>query len=154
MHWETTMEVIGMGKIYSILAILLVGMLALSGCAQQAPAEDTAKKAPVLNDENPATEIQEISLSAVVGTFTPNQITVKKGVPVKISITAKEIDPKFADKGHGFAIKELGIDEKIKLGETKVVEFTPTKTGSFVFYCSLFCGEGHMGQTGILHVVE
>ncbi len=144
-----------MGKIYGILAILLVGMLALSGCAQQAaaPAEDTSKKV-VLSDENPATEVQEISLSAVIGTFTPNQITVKKGVPVKISITAKEIDPKFADKGHGFAIKEFGIDEKIQLGETKVVEFTPTKTGSFVFYCSLYCGEGHMGQTGILHVVE
>ena len=143
-----------MKKMFGLMAILILGMLALSGCGQQVqgPTGNAVKNAPVLSDENPATDVQEVSMGIVVGTFTPNQITVKKGVPVKLSVTTREIDPKF--KEHGFAIKELGIDEKIAIGETKVIEFTPTKTGSFVFFCSVYCGQGHIGQTGILHVIE
>ncbi len=143
-----------MKKMFGLMAILILGMLALSGCGQQVQGQagNAVKNAPALSDENPSTEVQEVSLNIVIGTFTPNQITVKNGVPVKLSITAKEIDPKF--KEHGFAIKELGIDEKIAIGETKAIEFTPTKTGSFVFFCSVYCGQGHVGQTGILHVIE
>lgn len=134
-------------KKFSLVPISLVLALLVAGCVSQSTANIVKTM-----DENPGTPEQDITLSAYIGGFEPREITVKKDVPVKITATVREIDPKYSS--HGFSIKEFGVNENIPANGTTVIEFTPDKAGSFVFFCSVFCGQGHVGQAGILHVVE
>ncbi len=79
--------------------------------------------------------------------FQPKTITVHKGQPVKLVITSVDVD-------HGFAIRDFNVKEKIKAHTTRVIEFTPDKTGRFRFYCSIYCGDGHEDMEGELIVTE
>ena len=89
---------------------------------------------------------QRIEITAKRFSFTPGEITVKKGQPVVLVL-------KSMDAGHGLRIRDLGVDMKVKAGGTAEVTFTPDKTGDFVGHCSVFCGSGHGSMTFILHVV-
>jgi cytochrome c oxidase subunit 2 len=60
---------------------------------------------------------------------------------------------KSADVGHGLRIREVGVDIKVKAGQTAEATFTPDKTGDFTGHCSVFCGSGHGSMVFILHVV-
>jgi len=79
--------------------------------------------------------------------FTPGDITLKKGEPVVIALTSKDVD-------HGVKFKELNLVVKAKKGETSEVAYTPTQTGTFVGQCSVFCGSGHGSMKMTLHVTE
>jgi cytochrome c oxidase subunit II len=57
------------------------------------------------------------------------------------------------DVGRGLHIRDLGVDIKVKAGETAEVTFTPSKTGDFTGHCSVFCGSGRGSMTFTLHVV-
>jgi cytochrome c oxidase subunit 2 len=89
----------------------------------------------------------EIRITARRYKFEPKIITVRKGVPVRLVITSKDVE-------HGFAIGELNIDETIGEKETKVIEFMPNKAGRFKIKCSIYCGDGHSDMTGTLIVTE
>ena len=90
---------------------------------------------------------QRIEITAKRFNFTPNEITVKVGQPVIIVL-------KSADVAHGLRIRDLGVDMKVKAGQTSQVEFTPGKVGDFTGHCSVFCGSGHGSMTFTLHVVS
>jgi cytochrome c oxidase subunit 2 len=79
--------------------------------------------------------------------FSPGEVTVKKGVPLTIVLTSKDVP-------HGIKFKELNVVLDAKKGETKEVTFTPVKTGTFVGQCSVFCGSGHGAMKFMLHVTE
>ena len=79
--------------------------------------------------------------------YTPNQITVKKGEKVKITLKSMDVT-------HGFAIDELNIATEVAPGPPVVVEFTPTKAGKFEFYCVVRCGKDHLKMRGTLIVQE
>ncbi|MBB5059674.1 cytochrome c oxidase subunit 2 [Granulicella aggregans] len=79
--------------------------------------------------------------------FTPGDITVKKGEPVTIVLTSKDVD-------HGLKFKDFNVSVSAKKGETKEVTFTPDKTGTFVGQCSVFCGSGHGSMKLSLHVTD
>ena len=79
--------------------------------------------------------------------YTPNEITVKKGVPVILEITS-------LDRDHGFKIPELGIRADVKPGETTRVRIVADHTGRFEFRCDVFCGSGHEDMAGELVVVD
>jgi cytochrome c oxidase subunit 2 len=90
---------------------------------------------------------QRIEIVAKRYTFTPGEITLKKGVPVVIVLTS-------ADVAHGLKVKELNLVVNAKKGQTSEVTFTPQKTGTFVGQCSVFCGSGHGSMKMTLHVTE
>ena|SRR5580692_3157977 len=89
---------------------------------------------------------QRIEITAEKFSFKPGEITVKAGQPVVLVL-------KSLDVGHGIYIRDLGVDIKVKAGETAEVTFTPSKTGDFTGHCSVFCGSGHGSMTFTLHVV-
>lgn len=89
---------------------------------------------------------QRIEITAEKFSFKPGEITVKAGQPVVLVL-------KSLDVAHGLHIRDLGIDIKVKAGETGGVTFTPSKTGDFIGHCSVFCGSGHGSMTFTLHVV-
>jgi len=90
---------------------------------------------------------QRIEIVAKRFDFTPGEITVKKGVPVTIALTSKDVD-------HGLKFKELNVTVSAKKGEVKEVTFIPDKTGTFVGQCSAFCGSGHGSMKMTLNVTE
>jgi len=91
-------------------------------------------------------EPQRIEITAKRFAFTPGEITVKKELPVVLVL-------KSLDVGHGLRIRDLGVDVKVKAGDTAQVTFTPGKAGDFAGHCSVFCGSGHGSMKFTLHVV-
>jgi cytochrome c oxidase subunit 2 len=157
-----------------IIYLLLVFLL-LAGCNRQAeqqnvtptisespttsPAESHVEEPTVaekgVKEEELQTEekqlsqesiVKEITMTAKKFKFEPSTIKVNKGDKVKIAITSTDVT-------HGFAIDEYNINERIKPRETVNVEFVADKTGTFTFYCSVYCGSGHGRMKGKL-VVE
>ena len=78
--------------------------------------------------------------------FLPGEVTLKKGEPVTLEFTS-------ADVVMGFNAPDFGIRADIIPGKVSSLKFTPDKTGTFVFLCDIFCGDGHEGMSGKLHVV-
>ena len=79
--------------------------------------------------------------------FVPKRITVQKGQPVRLVVTAADVE-------HGFAIKELKIKQRIEARQTKVITFKPEQAGRYRIYCSVYCGDGHDDMTGELVVTD
>jgi cytochrome c oxidase subunit 2 len=94
-----------------------------------------------------AGEPQVVRVTAKKYEFDPSTITVVRGRPVRLEVTALDHD-------HGIEIKELGVKQRLEKGKPTIVEFTPEKAGELTFHCSVFCGLGHHGMKGKLVVVE
>ncbi len=90
---------------------------------------------------------QVIKITAKKFEYSPNTITVKKGIPAVIEFTS-------LDRLHGFNCPRLGIRADIYPGKVNRLKFVPQKTGTFPFHCDNFCGSGHEGMTGTLIVTE
>src|SRR5262249_45035380 len=76
----------------------------------------------------PAGGEQVIRLTAKKFEYTPNEITLKTGVPVVVEITS-------LDRDHGFKVPELGVRADVKPGETTRVRIVPDRVGRFEFRC-------------------
>jgi len=102
---------------------------------------DTTHSAPQADD------VKVIRITAKKFDFTPNEITVKKGVPVALELTS-------SDRVHGFSLSDFKLTAKIEPGKVTRVLFTPDKTGEFTFSCNIFCGSGHEDMAGRLIVTD
>ena len=79
--------------------------------------------------------------------FWPSEIEVNQGDTVRLTIRAVDVP-------HGFAIADLGIDERVDPGGDPItVEFVADAPGRYQFTCSVFCGNGHADMRGVLTVV-
>lgn len=88
-------------------------------------------------------EAQVIRITQKVNGYFPNQITVKRGEPVKLIVTSEESYSCAAS----LVIPKAGIRKVLKPGEN-VFEFTPTDSGAIPFSCS-------MGMyRGVIQVVD
>ncbi len=90
---------------------------------------------------------QVVKVTAKMFSYTPNVITVKKGVPVVLQFTS-------LDRLHGFNCPALNIRTDILPGKVTELRFLPQKAGTFPFHCDNFCGTGHEGMTGSIIVTE
>lgn len=90
---------------------------------------------------------QVIKVTAKRFSYTPNTITVKKGIPVVLQFTS-------LDRMHGFNCPDLDIRTDIPPKKVTELRFTPQKAGTFPFHCDNFCGTGHDGMTGKIIVTE
>jgi heme/copper-type cytochrome/quinol oxidase subunit 2 len=61
-----------------------------------------------------------------------------------------------ADVTHGFSLKAFGIyvAQGIQPGKTVYVSFKADKSGTFIFMCTVFCGDIHQHMQGTLIVNE
>jgi len=90
---------------------------------------------------------QVIKITAKRYEYSPNTITVKKGIPVALEFTS-------LDRLHGFSCPGLAIRTDIPPGKVTTLRFVPQKAGTFPFHCDNFCGSGHEGMTGTIIVTE
>ena len=88
-----------------------------------------------------------ITIAAHRFAYEPNLITVKKGQPVTIEISS-------SDRLHGFVLAAFGIRLDASPDGKNRVTFTPQQTGTFLFHCDVFCGDGHEDMVGHLVVVD
>ncbi|HEY9682271.1 MAG TPA: cupredoxin domain-containing protein [Oculatellaceae cyanobacterium] len=96
----------------------------------------------------PAAEtVQTTKVVAKKYAFVPNEITVKKGQPTILQFTTE-------DRSHGFFAPDLNLHANIEPGKPVQVQFTPSKTGEFAFFCDVFCGSGHEDMNGKIKVVN
>ena len=88
--------------------------------------------------------------------FNPNRITVKKGIPVELSVSKEQ-----GMVPHSIVANapeaEIVFDEPLN-GNPKTITFTATATGEYVFYCKnklpFFPSHREKGMQGIIEVVE
>jgi cytochrome c oxidase subunit II len=78
-------------------------------------------------------------------TFTPNKLTLKKGVPVILELTT-------ADVLMGFNAPDFDARADIIPGKVARVRLNPDKVGTFTFLCDIFCGSGHETMSGTIVV--
>ena len=78
-------------------------------------------------------------------TFSPNQLTLKQGVPVVLELST-------ADVVMGFSAPDFQTRADILPGKGARVHLVPDKVGTFVFLCDIFCGSGHETMNGTITV--
>ena len=78
--------------------------------------------------------------------FLPREIRLTKGEPVVLEFVT-------ADVVMGFNAPDFNVRAEIIPGQVSRLRLVPDKTGTFVFLCDIFCGEGHEGMSGQIHVV-
>lgn len=96
-------------------------------------------------NNSPVPSTKTITITAEQWKFIPSTITVKQGDLVKLLITSTDVK-------HGFSLSAFDVNVNLNPGETTVVEFGASKTGTFAFSCSVFCGSGHAHMSGTLIV--
>jgi cytochrome c oxidase subunit 2 len=79
--------------------------------------------------------------------FSPSEITLKKGEPVILVLTSKDVQ-------HGLKLDAFNQVIIAKKGESSQVQFTPSEAGTFAAQCASFCGSGHGSMKLTVHVTE
>ena len=90
---------------------------------------------------------QHVSMLAMKFDYLPDEVTVKKGMPVALELSA-------LDRVHGFDAPSLGLHAEIPPGAPTVLHFTPEKAGSYGIHCDIFCGDGHEGMLARIIVTD
>jgi len=73
--------------------------------------------------------------------FTPSEITLKRGEAVTLAI-------KSLDFPHGFNVPALGVRADLMPGQVTKVRLQPMQSGKLDFLCDNFCGDGHERMHG------
>jgi cytochrome c oxidase subunit 2 len=81
------------------------------------------------------------------GIKTTNELRVPVNVPVKISLSSRDVL-------HAFFIPEYRVQEETIPGRTTYFWFRPTKVGEYRAYCTEFCGNSHSLMLAKVIVME
>lgn len=79
-----------------------------------------------------ATGTQEINVT-VKGGYAPDVIVVKKGAPVRLNFYRDET----SSCSEQIVFGDFGIAKELPAFKTTPIEFTPEKTGEFIFACGM-----------------
>jgi cytochrome c oxidase subunit 2 len=90
---------------------------------------------------------QAIEVHAKRFSFTPSEITVKKGETVKLNLISDDVT-------HELVIPDLQVKQEVSKGKPAEVTFVPDKAGDFSGMCGHFCGAGHTSMKFIVHVKD
>lgn len=99
--------------------------------------------------------VQRATLTLDSYSYAPNHLVVHAGKPVELTLkSVTTITP------HNFVLKEPGaglqIDTEVDHGDSAVVTFTPTQSGTYAFYCDkkllFFASHREKGMEGRLEV--
>ena len=117
--------------------------------------EENKHPAAVKNEKDARVERKgntvHIYLSTARTHFAPDNIEgIKLGDTVYFHVTNLEQD---WDVPHGFAVTGANNSELLIMpGETRTLEWKPTKVGVFPFYCTDFCSALHQEMQGYVRV--
>lgn len=89
---------------------------------------------------------QVIQIVARKFSYSPSQLTLKRGIPVVLELTT-------ADVLMGFNAPDFQARADIIPGQVAKVRLVPDRIGTFTFLCDVFCGSGHETMNGTIIVV-
>lgn len=121
-----------MQKKWTRVALLIAILLCVASQARLLHSQDAPKR---------------IEITAKKFSYTPGEITLKKGQPVVLVLKSEDVP-------HGLSFRDFNVNIKVGAGKTIEAHFTPDKTGDFTGHCSVFCGSGHGSMALKLHVVD
>ena len=82
-----------------------------------------------------------IDVEASMSGFDMKEIRVQVGKPVTIRLTSLDNEHHTDGGGkHQWAVDELGVDIVTNPESSNYATFTPTKAGTYTFYCDICCG--------------
>lgn len=119
-------------------------------------AQDTGQEKKVFKAAIDKDGIQRAEITGGEYFFEPYHIIVKINVPVELTVRKK---PGIVPHDIIVNAPEAGINFKEDLSkESKVIKFTPKKTGKYPVYCSkkllFFKSHRERGMEGLLEVIE
>lgn len=88
-----------------------------------------------------------IEISAKKFEYAPNVVTLKKGQPVTLRVTA-------LDRAHGLLVPAFHLDLDAVPGTPAEATFTPSENGRFEAICDHYCGVGHGSMKMTFEVVD
>ena len=124
----------------SILLLTIAIMILVIGSFVFANAKDTSITGNVVLENQKVIKgnLQKIILGMKDFNYYPNTIKVKANRPVEITI-----DETVKGCLRSFAIRDLGVNKYARTAADKII-FTPTRTGTFSFSCSMGMGYGKL----------
>lgn len=133
-----------------VTALALATLAGMSTVAEQGHKESRSEHEGdhYKGDRKPSGHmVRLVEVSAERFKFEPSRIVVREGETILLAVTSKDVT-------HGIAIKDYGIDRKLKPDQTERILVTAKKSGKFHFHCSVRCGGGHNRMHGELVVLE
>lgn len=116
------------------VALAVGGVVVFAGGAQAAPVQVGASAGQAAGGAAQAQDVQDVYIRALAnGAYDTQEISVKKGVPVRLHFTA---EPN-AGCGRMLVIYGLGVEAVSRSGEEQVVEFTPEEEGTYEYNCGM-----------------
>ena len=116
----------------AVFAVVVIGVLGLAGYYLK---QAFFRPAP------PPMAGNVIDVAASMDGFDKTEIHVKVGQPVTIRLTSMD-NSAHTDGGgkHQWAVDELGLNLIAQPESSNTITFTPTKAGTYDFYCDICCG--------------
>lgn len=90
---------------------------------------------------------QVVKILAKKFEFIPENVTLKRGVPVMLELTT-------ADVAMGFDAPEFKARADIFPEKVTRLRILPERAGKFDYLCDVFCGSGHEEMGGTITVVD
>ena len=114
------------------LVTILGGMRLLGSTIGMGGSGSAATEASILGEPESAT-LQEASIQAETGAYTPNVVKLRSGIPTRLSLTTENN----VGCTRAFTIPSLGIEKMLPATGSEVVELPPMDPGKVVFTCSM-----------------
>lgn len=114
---------------------VIVGIIVLAGAILFLNTGDSVTNGNVINNGNTG-NAQQVTLGMKNGNYFPSTITVKANQPVELTL-----DSSVVGCFRSFTIRDLGVAD-LSNNPSDTIIFTPTKTGTFRFSCSMGMGFG------------
>ncbi len=135
----------------SVSSIAALALFVLAGCATAPSPELPTYLAARTSDQG----VQHVDIVAGSYWFRPSRIVVKANVPVELTVHKRgHVVP------HSFVLPapQAGVAVNMPLStQPRTVRFTPTRAGSYPFYCDksgVFGNHRGKGMQGVLEVVD
>lgn len=100
---------------------------------------------PDSGSELPTSNVKIIEIKARQWDYSPSTIRVKVGDRVTLRIESSDVT-------HGFSMSPYVTNLTLPRGDEKTASFVADQAGTFPFFCTNFCGEGHTTMAGTMIV--
>ncbi len=122
----------------TLLILVFVALIGAGLFFFQNQLKDTTTSANIIDNTDSVKEIQAVTLSLKNGNYYPQEISVKAGQPVEITL-----DKSVTGCYRSFVIKGLGVSVYSKSPSEKI-SLKPNKPGTYSFSCSMGMGYGKL----------
>lgn len=114
-----------------MVVALLVLALVVAACGGGGGNQQSSSSSSTQSSQSSGGEVQRIEVSGTDFAYTPNNLTVQRGVPVEIV---------FKNDGrvkHDLVVRDLNVaSESISPGQTTTIRFTPERAGQYRIVCT------------------